>query len=138
MFEFDQFRNIFVACLHLADQAPGLLRGLSSRRILKDVDCFDQGMFYNDPVKMEGSERTVELSAEACQQRCQVVEDSWLCFVSGSFALLFLAFAFFQPQGEGIVTCLCYFLWRQLILCYLYLFAEYMQAGDVEICTMQR
>ncbi|CAK9010895.1 APPLE domain-containing protein [Durusdinium trenchii] len=32
-------------------------------------------MFYNDPVKMEGSERTVELSAEACQQRCQVVED---------------------------------------------------------------
>ena len=41
---------------------------------LEEGDCFQQGMFYSDPVKMEGTERTVELAADACQQRCQVIE----------------------------------------------------------------
>jgi hypothetical protein len=33
------------------------------------------GMYYADPVKLDASERTVEFSAELCQQRCQVVPD---------------------------------------------------------------
>eukprot|EP00434_Breviolum_minutum_P030552 symbB.v1.2.027019.t2/scaffold2743.1/size71816/2 len=32
-------------------------------------------MYYANPVKLMGTERTVELSAELCQQRCQVVPD---------------------------------------------------------------
>jgi len=37
--------------------------------------CFEMGKYYAEPVKMEGTERTVELSAELCQQRCQVVPE---------------------------------------------------------------
>lgn len=37
--------------------------------------CFEPGMYYAEPTKLEGTARTVEMSAEACQQRCQVVED---------------------------------------------------------------
>jgi hypothetical protein len=33
------------------------------------------GMYYANPVKLDASERTVETSAELCQQRCQVVPD---------------------------------------------------------------
>ena len=33
------------------------------------------GMYYADPVKLDASERTVEFSAELCQQRCQVVPE---------------------------------------------------------------
>ena len=36
--------------------------------------CFAQGMYYAEPVKLPGTERTVEMSAELCQQRCQVVD----------------------------------------------------------------
>jgi len=32
-------------------------------------------MYYADPVKLDASERTVEFSAELCQQRCQVVPE---------------------------------------------------------------
>ena len=39
------------------------------------VNCFEEGMFYASPAKMEATERTVELSAELCQQRCQVVPE---------------------------------------------------------------
>ena len=35
-----------------------------------DETCFEKGMFYADPHKMDGTERTVESSVEACQQRC--------------------------------------------------------------------
>lgn len=42
---------------------------------LEEISCFESGMFYADPIKMDGTERTVEFSADACQQRCQVMED---------------------------------------------------------------
>lgn len=42
---------------------------------LEEISCFESGMFYADPIKMDGTERTVEFTADACQQRCQVVED---------------------------------------------------------------
>ena len=42
---------------------------------IEDMVCFEPGMYYAEPTKLEGTARTVELSAEACQQRCQVVED---------------------------------------------------------------
>ena len=32
--------------------------------------CLEMGMFYADPHKMDNTERTVEDTAEACQQRC--------------------------------------------------------------------
>ena len=32
-------------------------------------------MYYADPVKLDASERTVEFSAELCQQRCQGVPE---------------------------------------------------------------
>ncbi|CAJ1333113.1 unnamed protein product [Effrenium voratum] len=38
-------------------------------------NCFAQGMFYTSPHKMDGTERSVEFSAEACQTRCQVVPE---------------------------------------------------------------
>ncbi|CAL1140307.1 unnamed protein product [Cladocopium goreaui] len=38
-------------------------------------NCFQAGMYYADPVKLDASERTVEFSAELCQQRCQVVPE---------------------------------------------------------------
>ncbi|CAJ1428816.1 unnamed protein product, partial [Effrenium voratum] len=42
---------------------------------LDEVSCFAQGMFYTSPHKMDGTERSVEFSAEACQTRCQVVPE---------------------------------------------------------------
>mmetsp|Transcript_17600 Transcript_17600/g.20803 ORF Transcript_17600/g.20803 Transcript_17600/m.20803 type:complete len:262 (+) Transcript_17600:55-840(+) len=39
--------------------------------------CFQMGMYYADPVKLDGTERTVETSAELCQQRCQVVPECY-------------------------------------------------------------
>ena len=36
--------------------------------------CFDQGMYYANPAKLPGTERTVEMTPELCQQRCQVVD----------------------------------------------------------------
>ena len=33
------------------------------------------GMYYANPVKLDATERTVETSAELCQQRCQVMPD---------------------------------------------------------------
>jgi len=42
---------------------------------LQENECFETGMYYADPVKLPGSERTVEFSVEACQQRCQVLDD---------------------------------------------------------------
>jgi len=42
---------------------------------LQENECFETGMYFADPVKLPGSERTVEFSAEACQQRCQVLDD---------------------------------------------------------------
>mmetsp|Transcript_53835 Transcript_53835/g.125531 ORF Transcript_53835/g.125531 Transcript_53835/m.125531 type:complete len:267 (+) Transcript_53835:87-887(+) len=32
--------------------------------------CLEMGVYYADPHKMENTERTVEIMAEACQQRC--------------------------------------------------------------------
>ena len=56
--------------------------GLQEVDVDDDVDdgdeevttCFVQGMYYAEPVKLPGTERTVEMSAESCQQRCQVVD----------------------------------------------------------------
>mmetsp|Transcript_35813 Transcript_35813/g.58631 ORF Transcript_35813/g.58631 Transcript_35813/m.58631 type:complete len:280 (-) Transcript_35813:47-886(-) len=44
---------------------------------LQEVEesCFEVGMYYADPVKLDATERTVETSAELCQQRCQVVPE---------------------------------------------------------------
>ncbi|CAL1140306.1 unnamed protein product [Cladocopium goreaui] len=41
----------------------------------EEKPCFQVGMYYADPVKLDASERTVEFSAELCQQRCQVVPE---------------------------------------------------------------
>ncbi len=37
--------------------------------------CFTMGMYYAQPVKLANSARTIETTAELCQQRCQVVEE---------------------------------------------------------------
>lgn len=37
-------------------------------------DCFKRGMYYSEPSKLEGTERTVERSAEDCQARCRNVD----------------------------------------------------------------
>ncbi|CAL1140309.1 unnamed protein product [Cladocopium goreaui] len=44
---------------------------------LQEVEesCFEVGMYYANPVKLDATERTVETSAELCQQRCQVMPD---------------------------------------------------------------
>lgn len=34
-------------------------------------NCFQQGMFYDKPRLLPATERTIELSAELCQERCQ-------------------------------------------------------------------
>ena len=38
------------------------------------TNCFVLGMYYAEPVKIPGTERTVELTPELCQQRCQVLD----------------------------------------------------------------
>lgn len=37
--------------------------------------CFTMGMYYAKPVKLATTARTIETTAELCQQRCQVVEE---------------------------------------------------------------
>eukprot|EP00437_Effrenium_voratum_P032406 CAMPEP_0181477054 /NCGR_PEP_ID=MMETSP1110-20121109/42020_1 /TAXON_ID=174948 /ORGANISM="Symbiodinium sp., Strain CCMP421" /LENGTH=369 /DNA_ID=CAMNT_0023602347 /DNA_START=76 /DNA_END=1185 /DNA_ORIENTATION=- len=41
---------------------------------LQESGCLMQGMFYAQPHKMPGTDRTEEASAEACQQRCANME----------------------------------------------------------------
>ena len=53
----------------------GLFVTLEEDDVPKVTTCFQEGMYYANPVKLMGTERTVELSAELCQQRCQVVPD---------------------------------------------------------------
>jgi len=53
----------------------GLFVTLEEDAVPKVTTCFQEGMYYANPVKLLGTERTVELSAELCQQRCQVVPD---------------------------------------------------------------
>ena len=72
--------------------------GLQEVDVDDDVDdgdeevttCFVQGMYYANPVKLPGTERTVEMSAESCQQRCQVVD--------------FCAHFTFWPDGGCLLT----------------------------------
>ena len=84
----------------------------------KVTTCFQEGMYYANPVKLMGTERTVELSAELCQQRCQVVPD---CALVGRFwKILFgllsspkiwkmdpIWWAYFLQLGDFL--CLVYF-----------------------------
>lgn len=92
----------------------------------KVTTCFQEGMYYANPVKLMGTERTVELSAELCQQRCQVVPD---CALVGRFwKILFgllsspknfwkmdpIWWAYFLQLGDFL--CLVYFHPPQKIL----------------------
>ncbi|CAJ1419080.1 unnamed protein product [Effrenium voratum] len=55
--------------------SPGLRSKSRNYLGLEAVECFEQGMFYTSPHKLDSTERSVELSAEACQTRCQVVPE---------------------------------------------------------------
>ncbi|CAE7566368.1 CATSPER1 [Symbiodinium natans] len=59
--------------------ARGGARGLRSKSgafVMLEAntdDCYEASTYYSSPTRMAGSERTVELSVEACQQRCFAV-----------------------------------------------------------------
>ena len=84
----------------------------------KVTTCFQEGMYYANPVKLLGTERTVELSAELCQQRCQVVPGLLPCWVDFDVDLWFGEH--FHPKNledgckfdEQIFEKIgCFFLW---------------------------
>ena len=59
--------------------ARGGARGLRSKSgafVVLDAtaDCFEASTYYSSPIKMAGTERTSEMTQEACQQRCFSVD----------------------------------------------------------------
>ena len=59
--------------------ARGGTRGLRSKSgafVVLDAmaDCFEASTYYSSPIKMAGTERTSEVTQEACQQRCLSVD----------------------------------------------------------------
>ena len=66
--------GLVALALFSVGRAGGLRRTRGHYVGLEEVSCFEVGMYYTEPVKLSGSERTVELTADLCQQRCQVVE----------------------------------------------------------------
>ena len=66
-----------VAVAFLANGSRGL-RSKSGAFVALQADtedCFEASTYYASPVKMAGTERTSEESAEACQQRCADTPD---------------------------------------------------------------
>ena len=61
---------VAVAVALLSQRNGRGLRGKLGSFLGLDAECWDKGMFYAGPVKMDNTERTSENSAEACQQRC--------------------------------------------------------------------
>jgi len=59
----------------LARGARGL-RSKSGAFVVLDAtaDCFEASTYYSSPIKMAGTERTSEMTQEACQQRCFSVD----------------------------------------------------------------
>ena len=67
-----------VGLVAVAVVARGGSRGLRSKAraiTVLDDDCYETATYYGSPVKMAGSERTIEFSIEACQQRCFNIPD---------------------------------------------------------------
>ena len=59
--------------------ARGGARGLRSKSdafvvLEENADCFEAATYYKSPIKMDGTERTSEMTLEACQQRCLSVD----------------------------------------------------------------
>mmetsp|Transcript_958 Transcript_958/g.2266 ORF Transcript_958/g.2266 Transcript_958/m.2266 type:complete len:261 (-) Transcript_958:270-1052(-) len=60
--------------------AGGRSRGLRSKSgafvVLEEdtADCIEASTYYSSPIKMAGTERTSEMTMEACQQRCLSVD----------------------------------------------------------------
>ncbi|CAE7566277.1 unnamed protein product [Symbiodinium natans] len=59
-----------VALALMSQRSPRGLRSKMSGFVGLADNCLEMGMFYADPHKMENTERTVETTAESCQQRC--------------------------------------------------------------------
>ena len=62
---------------HIWEKEFNEFNGLNEQTKLKQkaLAPVQVGMYYADPVKLDATERTVETSAELCQQRCQVVPE---------------------------------------------------------------
>ncbi|CAE7566296.1 unnamed protein product [Symbiodinium natans] len=59
-----------VALALLSQRSPRGLRSKMSGFVGLADSCLEKGMFYANPHKMENTEKTVETTAESCQQRC--------------------------------------------------------------------